>query len=296
MSQRRLLQLLRRAGTSTRALDSSKGRRPQPPSFSDAPRGSLARSDGARRAALRPFSENPGAGSSWLPRFARPRCSRERVAPRRFPAVGEATIDVHGPPDRAKDASPWREWPCKPSRRVLTHFWAWADVVPLLGVRRASFVAGASARRGGSLCARDGPAEIYAPTAPREGFRLPADRMLSTAATASGQKDRSSCLPASASRSRRPHVFPRLGKGAFFGPCKRSSRGVTRARASRVRAPLLPAGLPVPGTDDPSTPTWLGRCGRSRGLIAYARSTPAAAPRRLLRPRVRGAAARARSW
>jgi hypothetical protein len=55
----RLLQLLRRAGTSTRALDSSKGRRPQPPSFSDAPRGSLARSDGARRAALRPFTKTP---------------------------------------------------------------------------------------------------------------------------------------------------------------------------------------------------------------------------------------------
>jgi len=55
----RLLQLLRRAGTSTRAPESSKGRRPRPPSFSHAPCSSSCEDDGTRRAALRPFSTAP---------------------------------------------------------------------------------------------------------------------------------------------------------------------------------------------------------------------------------------------
>jgi hypothetical protein len=64
-----------------------------------------------------------------------------------------------------------------------------------------------------------------------------------------------------ASRSRRPHVAH--GCGIVL------SRGIASARCggtppehSRERAPFRPAGQLVPGTDDPSTPAWLGRRGR----------------------------------
>ncbi len=88
------------------------------------------------------------------------------------------------------------------------------------------------------------------------------------------------------------HTFsPGWGKVPFRALQARLP-GFPRPGASRERAPFSPAGNAAPGTDDPSAPAWLGRRGRSRGLIAYARSTPAAAPRRLLRPRVRGAMCR----
>jgi len=68
---------------------------------------------------------------------------------------------------------------------------------------------------------RAGPVETLVPPTSREGRRLSEDQMLSTAATTGAPEDRSSRLPVPASRSRRPHVFPWLGKGAFKGHCKR---------------------------------------------------------------------------
>jgi hypothetical protein len=65
--------------------------------FFDAPRGPSCDGGGARRAARRSALRSPGAGSSRLRGLARPRWIDERV--------DFTTIDVHGPPDRAKDAS-----------------------------------------------------------------------------------------------------------------------------------------------------------------------------------------------
>jgi len=64
---------------------------------------------------------------------------------------------------------------------------------------------------------RVGPIEILVPPASREGRRLSEDQVLSTAAITGTLEDRSSRFPVPASRSRRPHVFPGLGKGAFTG-------------------------------------------------------------------------------
>lgn len=62
---------------------------------------------------------------------------------------------------------------------------------------------------------RTGPIKTLVPPTSREGRRLSEDQMLSTAAITGTPEDRSSRLPVPASRSRRPHVFPWLGKGAF---------------------------------------------------------------------------------
>jgi hypothetical protein len=56
------------------------------------------------------------------------------------------TIDVHGPLDRAKDVSPVRDGPA--ANRGGCVRLAHADDVPLLGVQRASAVAGAITREG----------------------------------------------------------------------------------------------------------------------------------------------------
>lgn len=99
---------LRRAGNQTRALQSSQGRRPRPPSFSSAPHAaSLAR-----------------AVKRGEPRYVRPREPQcwflpvTRVCPTVMPSRSPhlralrlrsiVRIDVHGSKDRAKDASPHR--------------------------------------------------------------------------------------------------------------------------------------------------------------------------------------------
>jgi hypothetical protein len=63
---------------------------------------------------------------------------------------------------------------------------------------------------------RIGPIKILVPPTSREGCRLSEDQVLSTAAITGTREDRSSRFPVPASRSRRPHVFPGLGKGAFL--------------------------------------------------------------------------------
>jgi hypothetical protein len=101
-----------------------------------------------------------------------------------------------------------------------------------------------------------GPTKAHVPTTPREGRRLSADRMLSTVTIRRGT--RGSLLqpcPASASRSRRPHVFPWLGKGVLSGLASAPER-VTPSGSFRESQRLfhLQVGDSVPGPDDPSTP------------------------------------------
>jgi hypothetical protein len=53
-------------------------------------------------------NDSPGAGSSCLRRFARPRYCQVRPTSRAFWARSIVRIDAHGSKDRAKDASPER--------------------------------------------------------------------------------------------------------------------------------------------------------------------------------------------
>jgi hypothetical protein len=104
----------------------------------------------------------------------------------------------------------------------------------------------------------DGPTKVHVPTQPREGLRHPVNR------DAFHRRERER-------RTKRiaPPRFLRVGpsltpppfvpeENGFGGPCKRLSRGHPRPMAFEERAPFLPAGKSVPGTDDPSTPAWLG--------------------------------------
>jgi hypothetical protein len=86
----RLLQLhsFRHAGNQTRALVSSQGRRPQPPSFSFLSRPLPCGSGDRWRAAQRPIRSSPGAGSSRFHGFARPRCRFERITLDGYPHQG----------------------------------------------------------------------------------------------------------------------------------------------------------------------------------------------------------------
>ena len=160
---------------------------------------------------------------------------------------------MYGPSDRAKDASPCASALRRPRTGCPRIFGRGPTTFPSSAYRRAPSVVSPPARRGGTSANVNGPTKACVLSTPREGRRRPVDQMLSTAATSGGQKDRSSCLPASASRSRRPHVFPCLGKGAFRALQARP-RGLPRANTSRERAPFSPAGNAAPGTDDPSAP------------------------------------------
>jgi hypothetical protein len=126
---------------------------------------------------------------------------------------------VHRPSDRVKDVSPWREESLIQDPRVGCSRFVGGELTtfPSSAFRRAPTVTGATARRGGDPCVRAGPIKTLVPPTSREGRRLSEDQMLSTDAITGAPEDHSSRLPVPASRSRRPHVFPRLGKGAFSG-------------------------------------------------------------------------------
>jgi len=94
-------------------------------------------------------------------------------------------------------------------------FWRHADDVPLLG--KSSGHPWSPARppaREETRCERDGPAKIQFVPEPREGRRLPPDQVPSTVAITSPRGLLPDGYSSSASRSRRPHVLPRLGRGA----------------------------------------------------------------------------------
>jgi len=71
--------------------------------------------------------------------------------------------------------------------------------------------------------------ELFTPTGPREGCRHPEERDVfhRPYVRLRLRRDRSLRPPASASRSRRPHFFPKLGRVFVVGLCKRHG-AVTR--------------------------------------------------------------------
>jgi hypothetical protein len=149
---------------------------------------------------------------------------------------------------------------------------AHADVVPFLGVLWTSAVAGASPSRGG----------VPLPTTdrPRSAFRRhPAKE---TAIPQTGmpfhRHDRKGSPPRITPRrlpcagpSLTPPTRSPLGRGAFTGLASTTVRSpaIRGLRETSRLYNLL--DFYVPGTDDPSTPAWLGRRDRSRRLIASAR-------------------------
>lgn len=132
-------------------------------------------------------------------------------------------IDVHGSEDQAKDASSAVDervfYDFSPTVHALRR--AHADVVPFLGFLRTSAVAGAAPRREETLSRLEpNRAEARVPSMTREGHRLPADRDAFHRSEPRGLLTRDSSLArlhAPVPRSRRPHDFPKLGKGAFTG-------------------------------------------------------------------------------
>jgi hypothetical protein len=153
-------------------------------------------------------------------------------------------IDVHGSLDRAKDVSSERGARCLRACHVECVRLAHADDVPLLRQPEDTLLSPARA-----------PAEeeTYADVTRtgRDPRSTGSPRRLSISCG-------SGCLPplrrrhvrglllavspAPASRSRRPHVAPRLGTGALFGHCKRRCRGISPSsdfeRAGHLCNPL----------------------------------------------------------
>ena len=115
------------------------------------------------------------------------------------------------------------------------------------------------------LLQKDGPTKIRVPTSSREGRRHPADR---DAFHRSRPQDlRRGSLHTDFPRRSPAHAAHTFSPGWGEVPSRALQAprcGHPRSMAFERRAPLLPAGLLVPGTDDPSTPAWLGRRGRRR--------------------------------
>jgi hypothetical protein len=136
-----------------------------------------------------------------LQRLSPAECSDDRRARVCGPSEGRHPLD--------------REWLIALDLECI-RFVAHADAVPLLGHHRTPFVPGVSVGMGGSPyrlsttglgpCSNDAPRR--APPSPGPGCLSP-----SPVSPRRLQDDYSSpLLPASASRSRRPHFFPRLGR------------------------------------------------------------------------------------
>jgi hypothetical protein len=168
-----------------------------------------------RRAAHSSVRSDPGAGSSCLRRFARPRYRSDRPTSRCLRTASRVGIDVHGSLERAKDVS--SVW-----RRGLRAFHvecvrlAHADDVPLLVFQRAPPVVGAIACLGTSPMAvvSDRPRSTFF-RQPAKVDGAPRSRVPSTVAI-TGRRGLLLAFPASAPRSRRPHVLPWLGTSVLF--------------------------------------------------------------------------------
>ena len=185
----------------------------------------------ASRATL--ADSDPGAGSSWFPRFSRPRYLLQRATSVSCPDGVLVAINVHGSEDQAKDASSaeTREShisvfsrPVHALRRVH------ADVVPFLSALWTSVVAGACAERGGDPFSSPDRTKIRIPTLTREGQRHPANRDAFHRSRPRQAFIRRIAPPnescASVPRSRRPHVLHKLWR-VPSGHCKHQS-AVTR--------------------------------------------------------------------
>jgi hypothetical protein len=91
---------------------------------------------------IRPCDRDPGAGSSWLPRFARPRYLDHRDTRHDLRREGLVPIDVHGSLDRAKDVSSrWRA--CWASTTTSACAWRTLTTFPSSFFQRTPVVAGA---------------------------------------------------------------------------------------------------------------------------------------------------------
>jgi hypothetical protein len=123
-------------------------------------------------------------------------------------------ICVYGSLDQVKDASLGRKRSIGLFRRVPALCWTRADCVPLLGDPEDIRCYRCDRRQGRSPCLRDGPAKLSIPTEPREGRRHPEERDAFHRRDNRVwlRKDHSFRPHASASRSRRPHFFPKLGR------------------------------------------------------------------------------------
>lgn len=209
-------------GRSARALRSSQGRRPRPPSSSDASRGSLLGSGDTRRAAQRPPPPVPVPGSSGFPGF--PDRDTGRGAPDDPPTRAD------GAPDERR-ARVWRPSEGRVTVRkrplaVASVACAWGDMpttFPFSAVSRAPSVTGAAACRG-----RD---PLQTRRTGRDSSSSGAPRRAPTSDGSGAFHRRDVALrgllldsPRSASRSRRPHFFPRLGR-VLHGHCKRARAG-----------------------------------------------------------------------
>ena len=149
-------------------------------------------------------------------------------------------IDVHGPEDRAKDASPGACDDLSCLRRVHTLCGACRRRSPPRRPPDIRCHRRACLQRRKPLHA-DGPTEILVPTTPREERRLPEDRdgfHRHDTRRSCSRRDCSLRPSRRLSRSRRPHFVPRLGRVLF-----RALQGhgaVTRGfrDSSRVQTPL----------------------------------------------------------
>jgi len=129
---------------------------------------------------IRPCDHDPGAGSSWLPRLARPRYLDHRDT---FATDGLhrlqgslVPIDVHGSLDRAKDVSSSVVALFRRHREECVRL-AHADDVPLLILPEdtpLSSVRPSAWERAPNI--RDGPTKTQAAPTSREGCRHPLDQ------------------------------------------------------------------------------------------------------------------------
>jgi hypothetical protein len=211
--------------------------------------------------------------------------TRTRHLRRLAPERSVVTIDVHGSVDRVKDVIFSIASGSRPRSRVHALGLAHADAVPLLGHHRTPFVPGASVGMGGSPyrlsttglgpCSDDAPRR--APPSPGPGCLSP-----SPISPRRLERDCSRLLVRVGLPLTPPPLFPQAGESVEWGLASTTERSPVSASVvfwtSGVRTPFLPAGLPVPGTDDPSAPTWPGRRGRSRSWLLRSEPTPAAAP------------------
>jgi hypothetical protein len=251
---------LRRAGTSpsSRSPRRDGGRNLLP--FLTCHAAFLAES-GEHAASRAPSAKrDPGAGSSCFRRFARPRYPVERATGGGLRRLRVMAIDVHGSLDRAKDASPNREVQIALSMGACASY-AHADGVPLLSDQRTP-----RCRRRARRKRRRPLSTEWTGLGPRSNAtpRRVAPSRRPRCLRPSRRKDAEGLLLRTLLRppAHAAHTLPTAVGSCFRGALQAPDAEGTPPEHSRVRAPFEPAGKPVPGTDDPSTPAWLGRRGR----------------------------------
>jgi hypothetical protein len=181
-------------------------------------------------------------------------------------------MDVHGSEDQEKDASP----PVR-ERHDASHAGAWASKSTCgrrslprrpLDIRCRRCVAG---RGGAPLPTTDRPRSAFR-RHPAKETAIPQTGMPFHRHDRKGSPARitPSRLPC-AGLSLTPPTRSPLGRGAFTGIASTTVRSpaIRGLRETSRLYNLL--DFYVPGTNDPSTPAWLGRRDRSRRLIASAR-------------------------